>query len=86
MDEEEFKQNYEIRWNILRQKKERYGEAWRAYPIKLLMNLALHRLEEVVEVYKATGNFDLDNMIDAMNFCDMVIRRCPCEDIRKLLI
>jgi hypothetical protein len=73
MDEKTFQRNYNLRWEKLKTKTERYHDSWRNYSINTLINLAKNRLEEVVDVFKDTGTIDLDNLVDSMNFLDFVI-------------
>jgi len=75
MYKEEFMANCDMRWGILKRKKETYGEAWREYHIETLLKLAIDRMSEVGMVYNDTGEIDRDNLIDTMNFLDMVLIR-----------
>lgn len=74
--EKEYKKNCDFRWEILKEKSAtRYKESWREYPIGLLIDLGLHRLEEVKRAFESTGRFDRDNWADGMNFCDFVLAK-----------
>jgi len=73
MKKEEYEELADERWRKWQKKTEHYGdELWRKYSINLTLTLAEHRLLEVVRVFRETGYLDRDNLIDAMNFCDMV--------------
>lgn len=75
MKVEEFEENQKERWKLLEKKEKYYGEAWRKYCIKTLLELAFDRLKEVKMVYEDMKAIDRDNLMDVMNFCDMILRK-----------
>ena len=76
MNEKEFYENADHRWEILSEKVDRYGEhSWRNMSKHTALKLGLHRLEEVLMQFNDNGFVDIDNLIDAMNFCDFVLRK-----------
>lgn len=75
MNREEFNKNCEARWKILYEKSKRYKASWRNYSLDLILELASHRLSEVRGAMRDTGNIDLDNLIDSMNFMDFALSK-----------
>lgn len=76
MKKREFYSNADHRWELLKDKADRYGvESWRSISKFTSLKLALHRLEEVIMQFHDNGFVDVDNLIDSMNFCDFVLRK-----------
>lgn len=74
MKKEEMVKNTLFRYGIQEGKNKRYGtDGWRKYSKSYILKRALHRLKEVVEGYDETKIMDTDNLVDAMNFCDMIL-------------
>jgi len=74
LNKKEFDDNCIMRWKLLEPKIKKYGpNTWRNYPLPLLLKLANDRLEEVIGTQESTGRVDIDNLIDAMNFCEFVL-------------
>ena len=83
MKPDDYQRNCDLRWKTHAEKSRRYKEAWRNYSLNFLLMLALHRLEEVRGTYENTGSIDIDNMVDAMNFCDFIL--CKILDAQPIV-